>query len=143
MRKSLKAIAGSLCVAGLPLGLTACSTDSVVWGQEGAAVREATNQFVTANKEADDSPGLCNGSAADLGTPSAWEGLSAGEPAKFSAKDWEAYGSLSPTWVINLSHQSATRGAETKNVPVYLFFKGAGKDLCVAAIEWGEITSTS
>lgn len=142
MRNPLKATSISLCTAGLVLGLSACSTDSAVWGSEGAEVREAANQFVSANKGAN-APRVCSDSKADLGSPSKWAGLSTGEPEKFSGKQWETYEQLSPTWVINLSYSSATTGAESRKVPSFLFFKGGGKDLCVVAVEWGELRSTS
>lgn len=143
MRNSLKTMSISLCAAGLVLSLTACSTDSAIWGPEGAEVRDATSQFVTASKEANGSQRVCSDSKVDLGSPSAWAGLSAGEPEKFSAKKWDTYEELSPTWVINLSYSSATTGAESKKIPSFLFFKGTAKDLCVVAVEWGELTSTS
>ena len=142
MRNPLRATSISLVATGLLLGLCACSTDSFIWGADGAEVRDAANQFVAASKEANGSPRVCNDSTSDLGSPADWTGLSAGEPAKFSVKQWETYEPLSPTWVINLSYDSDIAQAGAKKVPVFLFFRGSGKDLCVVAVEWSEPFST-
>ncbi len=141
VRRSLNLTVASICGLGLTLGLAACSIDSAVWGAEGAAVRDAAQQFVKANI-AGASPEVCESATADLGISSEWAGLEVGEPAKFAEEQWEAYKDLAPTWVINLSYAPSEGGVESKRIPSFLFFQGDRKNLCVVAVEWGDLVPT-
>lgn len=133
-------------MAVLTIGLLAacvgCSTDQFVWGQEGAAVRSVSNEFVEQVRTAGDSAHLCTESNADLGDPADWAGLAAGEPEKYDGSSWEEYADLSPSWLINLSAAEVSGEDSQREVPAFLFFQGSGEDLCVVDVAWGERFTT-
>lgn len=119
----------------------ACSTDPVVWGAEGAEVRSLTNQFIAEVRTSEEPGRVCADADLELGSSSAWEGITAGEPEEYTGDEWKEYANLSPSWLINLSPSNSGEKTGVKEVPAYLFYRGSGDELCVAGIAWGEQTT--
>ena len=142
LHRGAHAAAIAACVGALAIGVTACSTDTVTWGAEGAAVRSSATQFISDAQIANGAPAVCSGADVDLGTPPDWADLAPGEPAKYTAEQGKQYEALSPTWVINLSHYSTAAESISKDVPAILYFTGSEESLCVVAIEWGQLATT-
>lgn len=138
MRKYMRVVA--LSVGAIVLGAcTACSTDSLVWGSDGAAVRATAEQVIDDMKSLGDSSKICADAEVDTGSANAWRGLAAGEPEEYTGKEWEGYAEVAPAWFINLSPgEEAVGGSE---IPSFLFLRGSKNDLCVAAIEWSELAT--
>ncbi|MFS0894262.1 hypothetical protein [Microbacterium sp. 179-I 3D3 NHS] len=117
-----------------------CSTDALVWGSEGAAVRSVAEQVIDDMQSSGSSSKLCADAALEVGSSEVWETMAPGEPEKYTGEESKDYTDASPTWFINLSPtDDATSGSE---VPNFLFLRGSGEDLCVVAIEWGELSTS-
>lgn len=141
MRKSVRIFTLGVCIS-LAAACVACSTDSVVWGAEGAQVRAVTEQVIDDIEASGETSKVCTDAAVELGSSTAWEGLAAGEPEEYTGDQWEDFADLSPTWVINLSPTHTEHVEGVQEVPVYLFYRGSGEDLCVVGIEWGELATS-
>lgn len=118
---------------------TACSTDALVWGSEGAAVRAVAERVIDDIRSSGRSSAVCADADVELGSPRVWETMAPGEPQRYTGEEWEAFAEVSPSWFINLSPtEEATGGVD---IPAFLFLRGSGEELCVVAIEWGELSS--
>lgn len=139
MRKFVRVVAwgvGTIAVAAC----TACSTDSLVWGSEGAAVRSVAERVIDDMQSLGDSSEVCAGADLEMGSSQAWETMAVGEPERYTGEERTDYADVSPTWFINLSPtDDAIGGTE---VPSVLFLRGSGEDLCIVAIEWGDLSTS-
>ena len=124
----------------LSAALTGCSIDSVIWGQDGARVIQTTEELVEAMADGSPTDLICEGSAAELGEPSDWVGLSAGEPERFFADYWDEQVPLDPQWNINLEGlpDGLTAGS---TFPGDIFYREADEGLCVIDIAWSTLVA--
>jgi hypothetical protein len=131
----LRGAAFAAVVIVLSAALTGCSLDSVIWGPDGARVIETTEELVGAMADGDRTDLICADSAAELGEPSDWLGLSAGEPERFSAGYWDEQVPLDPQWNINL--EGLPRGLTPGSTfPGDVFYRETDEGLCVIDIAW-------
>lgn len=85
---------------------------------------------------------ICTGSVVDLGTPSDWSGLSAGEPEKFAPEYWADQVALDPQWNINL--EGLPPGAVPgTSYPGDIFYHEGDDGLCVVDVVWTTLISVS
>ncbi|GAA3627586.1 hypothetical protein GCM10022200_07560 [Microbacterium awajiense] len=122
----------------MSVSLTGCSIDSVVWGADGARVIQTTEELIDAMAEGDTTDLVCADSVAELGEPSDWVGLSAGEPEHFFADYWDEQVPLDPQWNINLEGLPAglTPGSA---FPGDVFYRETAAGLCVIDIAWSNL----
>ncbi len=124
----------------LSAALTGCSVDSVIWGQDGARVIQTTEELVDAMADGTPTDLICEDSAAELGEPSDWLGLSAGEPERFVAEYWEEQVPLDPQWNINLEGlpEGLTPGSR---FPGDVFYRETDEGVCVIDIAWSTLVA--
>jgi hypothetical protein len=120
--------------------LTACSVNSVIWGPDGAHVIQTTDDLVDDMANGDPTDLICADSAAELGTPRDWIGLSAGEPERFFADYWDEQVPLDPQWNINLEGlpDGLTPGS---TFPGDVFYQETDDGLCVIDIAWSTLVA--
>ena len=137
---TLRGAALALVALVLPAALTSCSIDSVIWGPDGAGVIQTTEELVDAMAEGNPTDLICADSAAELGEPSDWQGLSAGEPEHFFADYWDEQVPLDPQWNINLEGlpEGLTPGSA---FPGDVFYRETGEGLCVIDIAWSTLVA--
>ena len=77
---------------------------------------------------------------AQLGAPSDWSGLSAGEPEKFVAKYWDDQETLDPQWSISLEGlpEGAVPGS---HYPGDVFYREIGDGFCVIDVAWATLVA--
>lgn len=131
-----------LSVGTLAALLTGCSLDTLIWGSDGAQVIQTTEQLVSAVASGETSDLVCADSMADLGTPSDWSGVSAGEPEKFTPEYWTDQVALAPQWSINLEGlpEGAVPGTR---YPGDVFYRETDEGLCVIDIVWSTLVSVN
>jgi hypothetical protein len=134
MSRPHRRIAATLTAASA-LALTGCSLDGLIWGPEGASVIDTTRELIDAAAAGDADSLVCEGRDLDLGSPSAWDGLSAEEPEPFVAEYWPEQVDLDPTWSINLSLPTG-RVASGVEYPGNLFYRDDGGGLCLVDVAW-------
>lgn len=124
----------------LSVTLTGCSIDSVIWGADGARVIQTTEELIDAMVEDDTTDIVCADSVAELGQPSDWVGLSAGEPEHFFADYWDEQVPLDPQWNINLEGlpKGLTPGS---TFPGDVFYRETDEGLCVIDIAWSTLVT--
>jgi len=137
MSRTHRRIAATLTIASA-LVLTGCSLDGLIWGPEGAGVIDTTRELIDAAAAGDADGRVCAGPDLDLGSPSAWEGLSAEEPEQFSAEYWPEQAEHDPTWSINLSLPTG-RVASGVEYPGDLFYREDDGGLCLVDIAWSTV----
>lgn len=83
---------------------------------------------------------VCMDSVADLGAPSDWSGLSAGEPEEFFAGYWIDQAALDPQWSINLEGlpEDAVPGIR---YPGDVFYLETEDGLCVIDVAWATLVA--
>ena len=137
---TLRGAALALVALVLPAGLTGCSIDSVIWGPDCAGVIQTTEELVDAMAEGNPTDLICADSAAELGEPSDWQGLSAGEPEHFFADYWDEQVPLDPQWNINLEGlpEGLTPGS---TFPGDVFYRETDEGLCVIDIAWSTLVA--
>ncbi|WP_308289069.1 hypothetical protein [Microbacterium trichothecenolyticum] len=137
---TLRTAASAYVALVLSAALTGCSIDSVIWGRDGARVIQTTEELIDAMAEGNPTDLICADSAADLGRPSDWTGLSAGEPEHFFADYWEEQVPLDPQWNINLEGlpEGVTPGS---TFPGDVFYRDTGEGLCVIDIAWSTLVA--
>lgn len=124
----------------LSAALTGCSIDSVIWGPDGARVIQTTEELIDAMADGNPTDLICPDSAADLGEPSDWVGLSAGEPEHFFADYWDKQVPLDPQWNINL--EGLPEGlAPGSTFPGDVFYRETADGLCVIDIAWSTLVA--
>lgn len=101
---------------------------------------QTTEKFVgdLASGKASDS--VCTDSVSNLGVPSDWSGLSAGEPEKFFADYWEEQAKLNPQWNINLEGLPDGAVPGTR-FPGDIFFRETEGGLCIIDVAWSTLES--
>jgi len=128
-------------VAGLLTGsLTGCSVDALIWGNDGARVISTAEALIAALSSGTSSDLICAGVEPDLGTPSDWAGLSAGEPERFVDEYWREQAALDPQWSINLEGLPEGAVPGTK-FPGDVFMRETDDGLCVADVAWATLVS--
>ncbi|KTR88413.1 hypothetical protein NS220_16350 [Microbacterium testaceum] len=137
MSRTRRRIAATLTTASA-LVLTGCSLDGLIWGREGAHVIDTTRELIDAAAAGDAEGLVCSGRDQDLGSPSAWDGLSAEEPEEFVADYWPTQAEHDPTWSINLS-LPAGRVASGVEYPGDLFYREDDGGLCLVDIAWSTV----
>lgn len=129
-----------LSAGALAALLTGCSIDTLLWGNDGAQVIQTTEKLVSDLASGETPDTLCTDSVADLGMPSDWTGLSAGEPGKFVAEYWHDQAALDPQWSINL--EGLPEGAEPgTHYPGDVFYRETDDGLCVIDVAWTTLIS--
>lgn len=120
--------------------LSGCSIDSLIWGPDGARVIQTTEVLIDALADGKSTGLICPDSPADLGEPSDWAGLSAGEPERFFADYWDEQVPLDPQWSINLEGlpEGLTPGS---TFPGDIFYRETGDGLCVIDIAWSTLVA--
>jgi hypothetical protein len=132
-------------VCGLSAGalaalLTGCSVDTLIWGSDGAQVIQTTEKLVSDLASGETSDIVCMDSVADLGRPSDWSGLSAGEPEEFVAEYWDDQAALDPQWNINL--EGLPEGAAPgSHYPGDVFYRETDDGLCVIDVAWSTLVA--
>lgn len=134
-------------VYGLSVGvlaalLTGCSIDTLIWGNDGAQMIQTTEKLVSDLASGKTSDIVCTDSVANLGAPSDWAGLSAGEPEEFFAGYWVDQAALDPQWSINLEglHEGAVPGT---HFPGDVFYRETDDGLCVIDVAWSTLVSVN
>jgi hypothetical protein len=124
----------------LPVTLTGCSIDSVVWGADGARVIQATEELIDAMADDNSTDLVCAHSVAELGEPSDWVGLSADEPERFFAGYWDEQAPLDPQRNINL--EGLPEGlAPGSTFPRDVFYRETDEGVCVIAVAWSTLVA--
>lgn len=131
-----------LSVGALAALLTGCSIDTLIWGSDGAKVIQTTENLVSDVASGETSDIVCTDSVADLGAPSDWSGLSAGEPEEFFAGYWVDQAALDPQWSINLEglSEGTMPGAD---YPGNVFYRETDGGLCVIDVAWSTLVSVN
>ncbi|PRA13979.1 hypothetical protein CQ010_05485 [Arthrobacter sp. MYb211] len=131
-----------ISVGTLAAFLTGCAVDSLIWGNDGAEVIRTTEQLVSDLASGETSGAVCEDSVADLGAPSDWSGLSAGEPEEFFAGHWVDQVALDPQWSINLEGlpEGAVPGTD---YPGDVFYRETDDGLCVIDVSWSTLISVN
>jgi hypothetical protein len=120
--------------------LAGCTFDSLIWGSDGAKVIEATEKLIADLAAGETSDLVCADSTADLGNPSDWSSLSAGEPEKFTGKYWKDQAALNPKWSINL--EGLPEGAASGTTyPGDVFYREINGELCVIDVAWATLSA--
>ena len=137
---TLRGAALALVALVVPAALTGCSIDSAIWGPDGARVIQTTEELVDAMADGTPTDLICADSAADLGEPSDWLGLSAGEPERFFADYWDEQVPLDPQWNINLEGlpEGLTPGS---TFPGDVVYRETDEGLCVIDIAWSTLVA--
>ncbi|MFJ2144335.1 hypothetical protein ACIOJF_03430 [Glutamicibacter sp. NPDC087831] len=139
MTKIRRSVYG-LSVGALAALLTGCSINSLIWGNDGAQVIQTTEKLVNDLASGETSDIVCTESVADLGTPSDWSGLSAGEPEEFFAGYWVDQVALDPQWSINL--EGLPKGVVPgTHFPGDVFYRETDEGLCVIDVAWSTLVS--
>ena len=130
------ALAGFATVSAVVL--SGCSVDTLIWGNDGAQVIQATENLIKDLASGGTSDLVCEDAEADLGTANDWEGRSAGEPERFVAEYWGGQVPLDPQWSINLERlpEGATLGDA---FPSDVFYRETDDGLCVIDIVWSTL----
>ena len=130
------ALAGFATVSAVVL--SGCSVDTLIWGNDGAQVIQATENLIKDLASDGTSDLVCEDAEADLGTANDWEGRSAGEPERFVAEYWGEQVPLDPQWSINLERlpEGATPGDA---FPGDVFYRETDDGLCVIDIVWSTL----
>lgn len=120
--------------------LTGCSVDTLIWGSDGAQVIQMTEKLVSDLASGGASGIVCLDSVADLGAPSDWSGLSAGEPEEFFVGYWVDQAVLDPQWSINLEGlpEGAVPGSR---YPGDVLYRETGDGLCVIDVAWATLVA--
>lgn len=137
---SIRQVGCGFLAGALAAMLTGCSVDSLIWGSDGAQVIQMTEKLVSDLAVGQASEIVCMNSVADLGEPSDWSGLSAGEPEKFVAEYWDDQAALNPQWSINLEGlpEGAVPGSQH---PGDVFYRETDDGLCVIDVAWATLVS--
>lgn len=131
----IRGAAAGASVAVLAAAMTGCSVDTLIWGPDGAQVIETTELLTRDLSAGEPSEIICDDSVADLGEPTDWAGLSAGEPEHFTGEHWIEKAPLGPQWMINLEGlPDGATGGDT--YPGDVFYRGTDDGLCVIDIAW-------
>lgn len=139
MRLIRRAVCG-LSAGALAALLTGCSIDTLIWGSDGAQVIQMTEKLVNDLASGGTSGIVCTDSVADLGAPSDWSGLSAGEPEEFVAEYWEDQAALDPQWSINL--EGIPKGAVPgSHYPGDVLYRESDDGLCVIDVAWATLVA--
>ncbi|MDF2582191.1 MAG: hypothetical protein K0R33_834 [Mycobacterium sp.] len=125
----------------LLVALTGCSVDSLIWGTEGAGVIQTTNRVIEAGQSGEAASFLCSTAEVDLGEPSDWQGLTAGEPEHFNPEYWAEQAPLEPAWNVNLQLEPE-RAVSGYAFPGDVFFQETEDGLCVLDVVWSTVTSS-
>ena len=130
------ALAGFATVSAVVL--SGCSVDTLIWGNDGAQVIQATENLIKDLASGGTSDLVCEDAEADLGTANDWEGRSAGEPERFVAEHWGEQVPLDPQWSINLERlpEGATPGDA---FPGDVFYRETDDGLCVIDVAWSTV----
>lgn len=140
MVRMLKVAAGGAAIVVLAATLTGCAMDVLRWGPDGAQVIQTTEELIGDLSAGDPSDIICDDSAADLGEPTDWAGLAAGEPEHFVAEYWDEQVPLDPQWSINLENvPDGARPGDT--YPGDVFYRATDEGLCVVDVAWWTIES--
>jgi hypothetical protein len=126
--------------AMLTVVLTGCSVDAVIWGPDGAAVIQTTEDLIHAAAAGDAGAYVCEGHDPEFRTPADWEGLSAEEPERFVADYWPDQVVLDPAWNINLSLSEA-RVEGGLEFPGDVFYRETDNGLCLVEVVWSMVES--
>lgn len=131
-----------LSVGALAALLTGCSIDTLIWGSDGAQVIQTTEKLLSDLASGETSDIVCTNSVADLGTPSDWSGLSAGEPEKFAPEYWDDQVALDPQWSINLEGlpEGAVPGT---HYPGDVFYREIDGGLCLIDVVWSTLVAVN
>lgn len=135
---SIRRAVWGLSAGALAVLLTGCSVDTLIWGSDGAQVIQLTEKLVSDLASGETSESVCMNSVAELGAPSDWAGLSAGEPEEFVAKYWVDQAALDPQWNINLEGlpEGAVPGSR---FPGDIFYRATDDGLCVIDVAWSTL----
>lgn len=132
----------SIALLGL-LGATALAASgctSLIWSPEGARVIDATEQLVDDVVDGREPALLCADADVEMGDPADWQGLSAGEPERFTGRYWKERAALDPQWHINL--QGLPDGAEPGDrIPGDVFYRVDDAGVCVIDVAWSTLES--
>lgn len=111
--------------------------ESVIWGPDGAGAIQTTEELIDAMADGNPTDLICE---AELGGPSDWLGLSAGEPEHFFAEYCEEQAPLDPRWNINLEGvpEGLTPGS---GFPGDVFYRETEDGLCVIDIAWSTLVA--
>lgn len=138
--RMLRPLAAALLAAACAASLTGCSVDTLIWGGDGARVIETTESLIADLADGEASELVCADAQADLGTPTDWQGLSAGEPERFVPGYWDAQVPLDPQWSINL--EGLPEGAAPGSVhPGDVFYRETDEGLCVIDVAWSTLAA--
>lgn len=119
----------------LAAGALTLSGCALLWGPDGARVISTTEQLIDEVVDGDAPTLLCADAELDLGAPADWEGLSAGEPERFTGDYWEEQIPLDPQWSINL--EGLPEGVEPGDeFPGDVFYREGDDGLCVIDVAW-------
>lgn len=134
----IRGAAAGVSVAVFAAAMTGCSVDTLIWGPDGAQVIETTELLIRDLSAGEPSEIICDDSVADLGEPTDWAGLSAGEPEHFTGEYWMEKAALDPQWMINLEGLlDGSTGGDA--YPGDVFYRDADNRLCVIDIAWSTI----
>jgi len=132
----------SLAVAGLATAcaatLAGCSVDTLIWGPDGAQVITTTEDLIHDLESGETSDLVCEDSEADFGGPEDWDGLSAGEPERFTGDFWAEQVPLDPQWSINLEGLPAN-AVPGEEHPGDVFYRDTDDGLCVIDVAWATL----
>lgn len=134
MKHGRRAVGATSALAAVLL-LSGCSLDTVIWGPEGAAVIDTTEQLLAAASAGDAASFVCAEEEPDLRAPEDWRGLSAEEPERFVPEYWPDQASLDPAWSINLSLGTYPLSVG-EEYPGDVFCRETGDGLCLVDVVW-------
>lgn len=136
--KSLRLIALTGFATAAAMTLSGCSLNTLIWGDDGARVIQATESFIDDVAAGEPSALVCEGADLDLGTARDWAGRSAGEPERFSSEYWDEQSLLDPQWNINV--EGLPEGALPGDTfPGDLLYRETDAGLCVVDVVWSTL----
>ena len=101
---------------------------------------QTTEKLIDAMAHGNPSDFMCADSTAELGDPSDWLGLSAGEPEHFFEDYWDEQAPLDPQWNINL--EGLPEGLMPGSTfPGDVFYRETDEGLCVIDIAWATLVA--
>lgn len=117
--------------------------DSVIWGNDGAQVIQATENLIEEVASGGEVADLvCEGFEANLGTAADWAGRAAGEPERFFADYWEDQVPLDPQWNINVEGLPDVAVAGD-TFPGDVFFRETDEGPCLIDVAWSTLDYAS